>query len=92
MSGTAPGFSRVSTPDLERVLRALDEGRLGPTVNVPALTHLKLHHVMDSMAPYLGLEQSDALVALQRRLKRAFDPEGLLNPGKIFASSGHRSC
>ncbi len=56
MSGTAPGFSRVSTPDLERVLRALDEGRLGPTVNVPALTHLKLHHVMDSMAPYLGLD------------------------------------
>jgi glycolate oxidase len=50
------------------------------------------HGVGLTKAPYLGLEQSDALVALQRRLKRAFDPDGLLNPGKIFTGSGHRSC
>jgi FAD/FMN-containing dehydrogenase len=35
-------------------------------------------------APYLPLEQSPALILLQQRLKQTFDPEGLLNPGKIF--------
>jgi glycolate oxidase len=35
-------------------------------------------------APYLPLEQSPALILLQQRVKQSFDPEGLLNPGKIF--------
>jgi glycolate oxidase len=43
-------------------------------------------------APYLGLEQSPELIALQERLKAAFDPRGLLNPGKIFWPEGHRAC
>jgi glycolate oxidase len=43
-------------------------------------------------APFLPLEQSPDLIALQRDLKRVFDPEGLLNPGKIFPQSGHRAC
>lgn len=33
---------------------------------------------------YLPLEQSDSLLALQKRIKKAFDPHNLLNPGKIF--------
>jgi glycolate oxidase len=32
----------------------------------------------------LPLEQSAELIALQKRLKQAFDPAGILNPGKIF--------
>jgi len=43
-------------------------------------------------APYLGLEQSEALIQLQMKLKEVFDPKGLLNPGKIFPSGGHRAC
>ena len=43
-------------------------------------------------APYLPLEQSSELITLQRDLKRSFDPEGLLNPGKIFPAVGHRAC
>lgn len=43
-------------------------------------------------APYLHLEQSAELIALQKQLKAVFDPRGLLNPGKIFASGGHSSC
>jgi glycolate oxidase len=35
-------------------------------------------------APYLGLEQSEDLIALQRRIKSLFDPYAILNPGKIF--------
>jgi glycolate oxidase len=43
-------------------------------------------------APYLPIEQAPDLIALQRDLKRVFDPLGLLNPGKIFPSGGHRAC
>jgi len=38
-------------------------------------------------APYLPLEQSAELMALEQDIKRVFDPEGLLNPGKIFPPS-----
>jgi len=34
---------------------------------------------------YLPLEQSPELINLQKRIKLAFDPHNLLNPGKIFA-------
>jgi D-lactate dehydrogenase (cytochrome) len=33
---------------------------------------------------YLELEHGAAGVALMRRIKRAFDPKGLFNPGKVF--------
>lgn len=46
--------------------------------------------------PFLALEQAPGLVELQRRVKAAFDPRGLLNPGKIFPAGGerasHRGC
>jgi glycolate oxidase len=42
------------------------------------------HGVGLTKAPYLGMELSQAAVALQRRLKQAFDPKGIMNPGKIF--------
>ncbi|MEJ5331032.1 MAG: FAD-linked oxidase C-terminal domain-containing protein [Desulfobaccales bacterium] len=35
-------------------------------------------------APFLRLELSEAVIALQRRLKQAFDPLNIMNPGKIF--------
>ena len=50
------------------------------------------HGIGVTKAAYLPLEQSETLIALQRDVKRAFDPRGLLNPGKIFPSGGHRSC
>ncbi len=43
-------------------------------------------------APYLGLEQSEDLIDLQRDIKRTFDPHNLLNPGKIFPKRGHGPC
>jgi glycolate oxidase len=36
-------------------------------------------------APYLSLEQAPEMLELERSIKRSFDPENLLNPGKIFA-------
>jgi glycolate oxidase len=50
------------------------------------------HGIGIMKAPYLHLEQSPELIALQLRLKNAFDPKGLLNPGKIFPAAGHGAC
>ncbi len=59
------------------------------------------HGIGVTKAEFLPLEQSPALIELQRDIKRTFDPRGLLNPGKIFpaagatgagASGGHGDC
>ncbi len=43
------------------------------------------HGVGYSKRGFLEIEQGPAVIALERRIKAAFDPLGLLNPGKIFA-------
>jgi len=42
------------------------------------------HGIGLTKAPYLGMEVSPAAMALQRRIKAAFDPQNIMNPGKIF--------
>jgi glycolate oxidase len=42
------------------------------------------HGIGFSKAPYIGIELSPDEIALMRRVKSAFDPNGILNPGKIF--------
>jgi glycolate oxidase len=49
------------------------------------------HGIGVAKAPYLPLEQSASLIALQQDIKRVFDPSHLLNPGKIFPT-GHTAC
>jgi len=49
------------------------------------------HGVGVSKAEYLPVEQSAELIAMQRQLKALFDPQGILNPGKIFPRSGHHA-
>jgi len=46
------------------------------------------HGIGLTKAPYLGLEVSPAAMALQRRIKAAFDPLNIMNPGKIFPGAG----
>jgi glycolate oxidase len=48
------------------------------------------HGIGISKAPYLGLEQSEELIALEERIKSVFDPKGILNPGKIFPAAARR--
>jgi len=46
-------------------------------------------------APYLPMEQSPELIALQQKIKDVFDPKHILNPGKIFPADAkhfHGAC
>jgi glycolate oxidase len=42
------------------------------------------HGIGFAKAPFIGLELSAETIALMKRVKAAFDPRGILNPGKIF--------
>jgi glycolate oxidase len=42
------------------------------------------HGIGYSQRPYLGIALTDAELDLMRRVKAAFDPSTILNPGKIF--------
>jgi len=42
------------------------------------------HGIGFAKAPFLPIELSPDEIALMKRVKRAFDPNGILNPGKIF--------
>jgi glycolate oxidase len=42
------------------------------------------HGIGFAKAKYLGLELAPEAIALMKRIKAAFDPHGILNPGKIF--------
>jgi glycolate oxidase len=42
------------------------------------------HGIGFSKAPFLTIELSPVEIALMKRVKQAFDPHGILNPGKIF--------
>jgi glycolate oxidase len=51
------------------------------------------HGIGLAKAPYLALALAAETRALQLRIKDAFDPRRVLNPGKIFAGdAGHRAC
>jgi len=74
-------------PRVDAAIRALFESvvALGGTLSGE-------HGIGALKAPYLGLEQSDALIDVQRALKATLDPKGILNPGKIFPRVGHGAC
>lgn len=42
------------------------------------------HGVGTAKAPFFGREIGPVEIALMKKIKQAFDPKGLLNPGKIF--------
>ena len=45
------------------------------------------HGIGYAKKPYLAMELSPDVIALMRRVKAAFDPNNILNPGKVFPDS-----
>ena len=43
------------------------------------------HGVGTLKAPYLGYSKSDSEIDAMRAIKEIFDPDGILNPGKVFS-------
>ena len=63
----------------ERAVRRLFEGVVALEGSISGE-----HGIGFTKAPYLHLELSAEEIALMKRVKAAFDPNGILNPGKIF--------
>ncbi|KPK25178.1 MAG: glycolate oxidase subunit GlcD [Desulfobacterales bacterium SG8_35_2] len=47
------------------------------------------HGIGITKAPYLSLELDEASLALMQSIKKVFDPNNILNPGKIFSVESH---
>ncbi|MEZ4381231.1 MAG: FAD-linked oxidase C-terminal domain-containing protein [Nannocystaceae bacterium] len=76
-------YDPASADDVEaRVQRAVAE-LFAATIELGG-TLTGEHGVGLSKRPYMPLEQPPALRGLQLAIKRAWDPQGILNPGKIF--------
>ncbi len=74
----------VSPDDADEIRRAHEaEGELFRGVVALEGAISGEHGIGFSKAPYLPLELSDVELAVMRRLKAAFDPHGILNPGKM---------
>jgi glycolate oxidase len=42
------------------------------------------HGIGITKAPYIAMELGDMGLEVMKRIKKAFDPNNILNPGKIF--------
>ena len=81
-----PGTPLDEWEELERaVLVELYEvvARLGGTISGE-------HGIGAKRLEFLPLVMDEVLIGLHRRIKAAFDPNHVLNPGKIFESAPHR--
>jgi len=72
--------------EMSRVQRAVEEIfrtaiSLGGTISGE-------HGIGVAKAPFLPLQANAAALDTMRRLKQALDPNGILNPGKLFVSPG----
>ncbi len=73
-----------SLPDARKRIEAVVDGvvkDLGGSISAE-------HGIGRLKAPYLGLSRTCEELELMMAIKRMFDPNGILNPGRIFAAAG----
>ncbi|MFW6115002.1 MAG: FAD-binding oxidoreductase [Thermodesulfobacteriota bacterium] len=75
-------FNQDDSDEAERAHHALQE-ILRLTLDLRG-TLSGEHGVGISKKPYIGMEIAPAALELMKKIKKAFDPNGILNPGKIF--------
>ncbi|MBN1918259.1 MAG: FAD-binding protein [Verrucomicrobia bacterium] len=75
LEDTRPETNRRAQEAVETIFRTVIE--LGGTLSGE-------HGIGNTKSAYLHLECGPVEIDLMRRLKRLFDPKGLLNPGKVF--------
>jgi len=73
-----------NSTDLERAEQAVEE-MFRKTIEIGG-TLSGEHGIGTAKKRYLNVELSGRTVTLMRELKRVFDPNGILNPGKIFSA------
>jgi FAD/FMN-containing dehydrogenase len=75
----------VDPEDADEIARAhVAEGELFAGVVALEGSISGEHGIGFAKAPFLPLELSAETIALMKRVKHAFDPDGILNPGKMF--------
>ena len=74
-------LKKYSVRTLDVAKRILDFGFHAPTVYFPLIV---LEALMIEPTETENKETLDRFVAVMKRIKQAFDPAGVLNPGKIF--------
>ena len=85
-------FGHVADGNLHLSVRVTDEAGLTERIEAAVYGAVSEHHgsisaehgIGSLKKDYLHLSRSREEIALMRTLKRAMDPNGILNPGKIF--------
>lgn len=81
-------FGHIGDGNLHYVIRSADRAAAAEAVYRQVAAHggsiSAEHGIGVDKKPWLGLSRSDAELAAMRRLKAAFDPDAILNPGRIF--------
>jgi len=75
----------LPTGDWERLVPQVSEAIYRLTLSLGGMITGE-HGIGVTRRPYLTLALGEAQVDIMRRIKTAFDPNGILNPGKIFPS------
>ena len=73
---------QITTADIDRMRREMYE----TTISLGGAITAE-HGVGLSKIPYLKIALDETQIDLMKRIKTAFDPKNILNPGKIFPNS-----
>jgi FAD/FMN-containing dehydrogenase len=80
----APGMPRVDSAHIDERVRRTAERIVYEPLRAIGGSIAAEHGIGLERKAYLGLSRTDEEIATMRTLKRALDPQGILNPGKVL--------